>query len=430
MNLFLAIQTSIVEIAFFGFITLIVGFVIHYLWSLRHGNSEMQDIQNRKFQDEAQQWRLKYYEITEQRQNNTDDLQRQLEISHKRHIELQEEMQEMQQLNNQLLQASREIKAAPATDGASSSFLQKELEQSLEKQQELMDEIAELQELNSYLKQSAKEKQVTEVHNPINEDLKGQLERALARQIEMQDEMEEMKQLNAQLKQQSREVSTTSAPAPSVNSNEYLQQLRMAQEYLAEHNQTIEKLLKQSESMDELQSKYTQALQLNETLNHQLHTVQNRLLEKEEEIQLVNQRVQMTAAMKEQLETAYAEFQEMQEKLLRVENQLAQPTGQLMKYEELEEANRILNGEVVHARARQKELVEENSRLQQDVTELETQLRELEHQKQQVANRNEFLEQLNKDLQEMNEQNKRMVTQMRRLTEIESMMSKITGDGK
>jgi hypothetical protein len=30
----------------------------------------------------------------------------------------------------------------------------------------------------------------------------------------------------------------------------------------------------------------------------------------------------------------------------------------------------------------------------------------------------------------MNEQNKRMVTQMRRLNEIESMMSKIAGEGK
>ncbi len=429
MTLFLAIQTSIVEIAFFGFIAIIVGFVIHYVWSLRHGNSEMQNIQNRRFEEEAQQWRLKYYELNDQRQTNTDDLQRQLEISHKRHIELQEEMQEMQQLNNQLLQASREIKST-ATDGGASQFLQKELEQSLEKQQELRDEIAELQELNAYLKQSAKEKQGAEVHNPIHEDLKGQLERALARQIEMQDEMEELKQLNDHLKQQSKQVSTTTVPATAVNSNEYLQQLKLAQEYLAEHNQTIEKLLKQSESLDELQAKYTQTSKLNEALNQQLLAAQNKLHEKEEELYRVKERVQMTAAMKEQLETAYVEFQEMQEKLLRVENQLAQPTGQLMKYEELEEANRIMNGEITHARARQKELAEENSRLQQDVTELETKLRELEYQKQQVVNRNEFLEQLNKDLQEMNKQNKRMVTQMRRLTEIESMMSKITGDTK
>ena len=98
---FLAIQTNILEIAFFGIIASVVGFVIHYIWSIRNGNPEMQDIQHRKFQDEAQQWRLKYYELTEQRQHNTDDLQHQLEKANTRQIEMQQEMEELQQLNNQ-----------------------------------------------------------------------------------------------------------------------------------------------------------------------------------------------------------------------------------------------------------------------------------------------------------------------------------------
>jgi DNA repair exonuclease SbcCD ATPase subunit len=141
----------------------------------------------------------------------------------------------------------------------------------------------------------------------------------------------------------------------------------------------------------------------------------------------VQQRIEVTAAMKEQLESAYMEFQEMKEKMERVEMQLSQPAGQILKYEELEEANRILSGEVAHARSRHKELAEDNSRLLQDATEMEAKIRELEFENQKIAKRNEFLEQLNKDLQQMADQNKRMETQMRRLTEIESMLGKISG---
>ncbi|MBX9784167.1 MAG: hypothetical protein K2X48_12830 [Chitinophagaceae bacterium] len=423
----LTIQTNLPEIIFFGFITLILGFIIHYLWTLRHGNMEMQEIQQKKYADEAHQWRLKYYELTEQRQAGADDLQRQLEKAHTRQIEMQEEMEELQNLNKQLLQSTREIKssAAPVADDAASE-LQQQLENALARQVEMQEELNELNELNKLLRQSAKEKKpvtslVTETV-PDNE-MQKELEKAHQRQMEMQQELQQLKEKNDQLLMQ---LKSGSATAPSVNTNDYLQQLKTAQEYLSEHNQTIARLLQQSESMEQVQEKYRQAAMLNETLNQQLLSVQNKLRSREEEIELINQRADVTSNMKEQLETAYAEFRDMQEKMQRVELHLAQPAGQILKYEELEEANRILRGETEHARAKQKELTEENSKLEQQLTELETKIRELEFEKQQFEKRNEFLEQLNYDLQQMSDQNQRMVTQMRRLTEIEGMLSKIS----
>ncbi len=320
----LAIQTNILEVAFFGVIALIIGFVIHYLWSIRNGSSEVGEFEKQQQSNEAHQWRLKYYELTEQKQQNLDELQEQLQLTKQKYLEAKEEMEELQELNTQLLQKPRETVIA------------------------------------------------------------------------------------------------------DVDTNDYLQQLKIAQEHLLEHNEGIARLLQQSESLEQVQEKYRQTNSLNEALNHQLLAVQNKLQDKDEEIQLIKHRSAVTSDMKQQLETAYTEFHDLQEKLQHVQLQLKQPAGEILKNEELEEANEILRDEIAASRYKQKELTEENSRLTQDVIELQDKLREAEFQKQQIAKRNEFLEQLNQDLQEVTDQNKRMETQMRRLTEIESMLSKIS----
>jgi hypothetical protein len=423
---FLAIQTNIIEIVFFGGIALIIGFVIHYLWSLRNGNMEMQDIQKKKLEEEAQQWRLKYYDLTEQKQNNTEDLQRQLDRSMNRQIEMQEEMDEVVELNKQLLQSAKE-QQAPVTgsfDAAHHEDLQQQLKEAFNRQVEMEEEMQELNELNKHLMQTLHSKPEAPVIAPSGSQAEAELKIVLQKLAQLQQETELLKEQNRQLMQSS---ATQQAAGSQGSSNDYLQQLKTAQQYLLEHNESIAKLLQQSESLEQVQEKYRQTTLLNETLNHQLLSVQSRLKTKEEELELIQHRTEVTTAMKEQLESAYMEFQEMKEKMERVEMQLAQPAGQFLKYEELEETNRILNGEVAHARSKHKELAEENSKLQQDVTEMEAKMREMDFENQKIAKRNEFLEQLNQDLQQMNDQNKRMETQMRRLTEIESMLTKISG---
>lgn len=329
----LAIQISVFEIVMFQIGALVLGFVIHYFWNIRNGNQFDQDIDVEKFEKEAHDWRMKYYNVLEQQKE-------------------------------------------------SGEHLSKDLLQARENEQLLVDEIEELKELIKELKQRPPQQVIVE--------------------------------------------SSTSVIATDVSPAEYLAQLKSAQDHLLQHNQNISKLLNQVDLLEKVEQKHQDTLQQNQYLTEQLQLLRRSLTEKESELNNIRQQTVLTQEMKNRLETAYDEFNEIQSKLLKVEQQLTSPQTHSLHNDELEEANHMLSVELNDMRTKQRELVEENSRLSQHVIEMESKLKESNLQRQQLSKRNDFLEELNKDLQQVSDHNKKLESQLSRLSEIEAMLARIS----
>lgn len=329
----LAIQISVFEIVMFQIGALVLGFVIHYFWNIRHGSQFDQDIDVEKFEKEAHDWRMKYYNVLEQQKE-------------------------------------------------SGEHLSKDLLQARENEQLLVDEIEELKELIKELKQRPPQQVIVE--------------------------------------------SSTSVIATDVSPAEYLAQLKSAQDHLLQHNQNISKLLNQVDLLEKVEQKHQDTLQQNQYLTEQLQLLRRSLTEKESELNNIRQQTVLTQEMKNRLETAYDEFNEIQSKLMKVEQQLSSPQTHSLHNDELEEANHMLSVELNDMRSKQRELVEENSRLSQHVIEMESKLKESNLQRQQLSKRNDFLEELNKDLQQVSDHNKKLESQLSRLSEIEAMLARIS----
>lgn len=331
----LDIQISIAEIIMFQVGALALGFVIHYFWSIRHGSQFDQEIDVDKYEKEAHDWRMKYYNNLEQQKNSADHLQKELEHTKDNERILLQELEETKTINQQLLQQKREMPVAT---------------------------------------------------------------------VNVQAEV---------------------SPA------EYLAQLKSAQDHLSQHNQNISNLLKQVDLLEKVEQQHQTTLQQNQHLSDQLQLLRRSLTEKETELNNIRQQTVLTQEMKNRLETAYEEFDEIQSKLVKVEQQLSTPQTHALQYQELEEANHSLSIEVNELRMKQRELVEENSKLSQFITEMESKLKEANMLRQQLSKRNDFLEELNKDLQHVSDHNKKLESQLTRLSEIEKMLTRIsTGQGQ
>ncbi|MEQ1798845.1 MAG: hypothetical protein ABL872_12890 [Lacibacter sp.] len=330
----LAIQISLPEIIMFQIGALVLGFVIHYFWNMRHGSQFDHEVDVEKYEKEAHDWRMKYYNILEHQKETGDNLQKEL------------------------------------------------------------DEIKE------------------------NEKI-------------LIEELEETKALNRELMQKQKEtpVAFTPPPAAEVSTGAYLAQLKEAQDHLLKHNQDISKLLNQVELLEKVEQQHQTTLRQNVDLSEQMQQLRRSLTEKEQELNNIRQQTELTQEMKSRLNTAYDEFNEIQSKLQKVEQQLAVPQGNTFKNDELEEANHLLSVEVKDLRTKQKDLVDENAKLSQLVTEIESKLKEANLQRQQLSKRNEFLEELNKDLQHVSDHNKKLESQLSRLSEIESMLARISSGG-
>ncbi len=332
----LEIRISVPEIIMFQVGALVLGFVIHYFWNMRHGSQFDQQLDVEKYEREAHDWRMKYYNILENQKESGEHLQKELSSAQDNERILLEELDEVKALNKELMQKQREA--------------------------------------------------------PV--------------------------------------VITQQTSGEEVSPAEYLAQLKSAQDHLLQHNQNISRLLEQVELLEKVEQKHQSTLQQNQFLNEQLISLRRSLQEKEAELNAIREQTVLTQEMKNRLETAYDEFNELQSKLVKVEQQLSVPQANVLKYDELEEANHLLSVELNDLRMKYRDVVEENSRLSQEATELESKLKEANMQRQQLHKRNEFLEELNRDLQQVSDHNKKLEAQLSRLSEIEVMLAKISAGQK
>ena len=206
--------------------------------------------------------------------------------------------------------------------------------------------------------------------------------------------------------------------------DDYMEQLKLAQDNLFQYNQHINKLLQQIQFLKESEKKYQDLQQQHSVLNEQLSGLHKKLGEKDAEINRIMQEQRLVLEMNERMDKAYADFTQMQEKLRKLEQYLDQPHSKRIEYDQLQESYFKLSREYDEVKGKQIALFEENQRMSRILSDTEDKLKEANFHRQQYQKKMLFLEELNRDLQDATEQHKKMESQLRRISEMESILSR------
>jgi DNA repair exonuclease SbcCD ATPase subunit len=266
----------------------------------------------------------------------------------------------------------------------------------------------------------------------MQEKAQGQLRERLAEVRENEQILTiEVEELQKQIKiaEQKQSVETPD-PSRYSGSFDYMTQLKAAQENLLQHNQHINRLLEQIQVLKESEKKYNDLHIANEQLNEQANQLRKQIKEKESEISQIRQQQRLASEISDRMDKAYSEFNLLQEKLQKLESYLAQPHGRSIDYDELHESYFRLTKDFDEVRNRQISLWDENQRLSRILSDTEDKLREVNFQRQQLQKKNVFLEELNRDLQEVSEHNKKLESQLRRISDMDSLLSKVMPEKK
>src|SRR6195952_5388003 len=174
-------------------------------------------------------------------------------------------------------------------------------------------------------------------------------------------ESEELREELSFLKEKYARVESQIKP-PTV-AEDYLTQLKSAQDNLYQYNQHINKLLQQIQMLKESEKKYQDLEQKYADQSGLITGLQRQLGEKESEISRILQEQRLVLEMKERMDKAYADFTQMQEKLRKLENYLDQPHSKRIEYDQLQESYFKLSREFDEVKGKQISLFEENQRL-------------------------------------------------------------------
>jgi DNA repair exonuclease SbcCD ATPase subunit len=244
-------------------------------------------------------------------------------------------------------------------------------------------------------------------------------------QLETEELREEVELLKEKCFQAETRVGKAEAQIkPPTITDDYLQQLKYAQENLFQYNQHTNKLLQQIQMLKESEKKYQDLQQQHSVLNEQLSGMHRQLAEKDTEINRILQEQRLVLEMNERMDKAYADFTQMQEKLRKLEQYLDQPHGKRIEYEQLQESYFKLSREFDEVKGKQIALFDENQRMRRILADTEDKLKEANFHRQQYQKKMLFLEELNRDLQDATEQHKKMESQLRRISEMDSILSR------
>ena len=288
------------------------------------------------------------------------------------------------------------------------------------------------QQLRERLSQAQEAEQILTIEVEENrkelEDLRTELESARLQLDEMEAKLAAATAVTEEPVSESGPVAEA-APAGIKHDtgSDYLSQLKLAQEKLVEHNNSIHRLLDQTRLVEEAERKNQDLARMNEDLNEQLRTAGQTLVDKEAEISHLRHQQQLSLEMAQRLDKVYEEYNALQEKLQKLQAYLTQPYNRGADYDELKEAYFKMGKEHDEMKLRYISLREENQRLTRILNDTEEKLKEANFQRQQFQKRTAFLEELNHDLQEISEHNKKIESQLRRVSDMESLLAKITG---
>lgn len=241
-------------------------------------------------------------------------------------------------------------------------------------------------------------------------------------------EAEEMRKLNKVLKAELETIRTTSKPALTAivtNKPDYIDQLSQAQLSLQEHSEKINHLLGQIEMVKETEEKQQEAQKLNKQLTTQINDLKFLLSQKEEEANSIRQKEYLTTEMTSRLDSAYNEFNVLQDKIQKLETQVIASKGLSLDYEDLRESNQKTIRDFEEQKHKYHATLLENQHLQTELAATEDQLREANFLRQQLQKRVAYLEELNNDMQAVSAANKKLEGQLKKIGELESRLNMV-----
>lgn len=239
-------------------------------------------------------------------------------------------------------------------------------------------------------------------------------------------EADEMRKQNKKLKAEIELLQKTPVaahPGTTGGKTDYIDQLRLAQSSLLEHNDKINQLLGQIDIVKETEEKQQEILKYNEELSGQIDELKFLVSQKEKEINNIQQKANLTKEMTSMLDNAYTEFDVLQDKIQKLETQLAASKNISIEYEDLKESHYKLTHEFDEQKLKYNAAKVQNQELQQKLNETEDELRDASFQRQQLQKRVAYLEELNRDLHAVADTNKKLEGQLKRLGELESMLN-------
>lgn len=239
-------------------------------------------------------------------------------------------------------------------------------------------------------------------------------------------EAEEMRKLNKQLKAEleaARKNAPLATTAAVSDKPDYIDQLRKAQTSLLEHNEKINQLLGQIDIVKETEEKQQEILKMNEELSGQISELKFMLAQKEKEITNTRQKEQLSSEMTSMLDSAYNEFNVLQEKIQKLESQVSSSRRINLEYEDMKEGYYRITQDFEEQKRKYNAAQTENKQLLEELTETEDKLKEANFQRQQLQKRVAYLEELNNDMQAVADANKKLENQLKRIGELESMLN-------
>jgi chromosome segregation ATPase len=235
-------------------------------------------------------------------------------------------------------------------------------------------------------------------------------------------EADEMRKLNKKLQAEIASNKQTGSPVEKEQPG-YIEQLKQAQSSLLEHNEKINQLLGQIDIVKETEEKQQEILKINEELSGQIDDLKYMLSQKEREVNNSRQQEHLTSEMTSRLDSAYNEFNVLQDKIQKLESQVNASKRISLEYEDMKESYYRVSADFEEQKRKYNAATTENKQLLEELTETEDKLREANFQRQQLQKRVAYLEELNNDMQAVADANKKLETQLKRIGELESMLN-------
>jgi len=246
--------------------------------------------------------------------------------------------------------------------------------------------------------------------------------------IEAEEMRRENKRLLMDIENMQKTVQVAAAPDKSEHIEkhekpDYLDQLRLAQQSLIDHNEKINQLLGNVDAFKETEERQRELQKQNEELSSQITELRLRLSDKDKEIVNIKKKEHLTKEMTSMLDNAYSEFNVLQSKMQKLESQANSSKLISMEYEDLKESYRKMGREFEEQKIKLNSLTNDHQQMQAQLMETEEKLRETTFHKQQLQKRVAHLEELNSDLQAVSDANKKLEVQLKRIGELESMLN-------
>lgn len=378
-----SLSLTLVEIIVLMLGAITLGITIHFFITSRRSLSTTVTEASTKLAKELEDWKLRYFNDVEVRDKELTQLKEKLADTEENNDINSIEADEMRQLNKKLK--------------------------------------AEIESLRNTSQSSAEADDLRLINKKLNTEIE-----SLRNITPSSTEAEELRLMNSKLKAEIDLLRTASPSLPATEkTGGYIEQLRLAQSSLLEHNEKINKLLGQIDIVKETEEKQQEIQRVNEELSSQIDDLKFMLSQKEKEISNTRQKEHLTSEMTSMLDSAYNEFNALQDKIHKLEGQVNSSKLVSLDYEDLKEAHQKVVRDFDAQKVKYNAAITENQQLQAAFDETQDKLKEANFQRQQLQKRVVYLEELNNDMQAVSEANKKLESQLKRVGELESMLNVI-----